>query len=291
MRKRRVARRRPGMARRRMNRGVGRARVKRTSDYAKCVEIQETPLVAVNNVAGDSVGALVNFTLADFQRPQEIAHAYKYYRAAKCEITWIPYYNIAQTGGAVNTRMPQLYYSVDRVSNRWIAPTENECLERGISPKLFNRKYKLTFKPNLVQGVSLETSQPGDGGGNPLGMEAVSYQNAVALFDKWLPTQQSFGYGANGPLVPPAQVGQVIAPLGTNPYALRYHGAIFCVAIEGLGASPTTVGDIQVKITWEFKGPRALKMNTPVAEPNPVVSTSSQGPTSAVPNTQPTTYP
>lgn len=291
IRRRRVMRkRRAGPKRAMRKRGVGRARVKRQSDYATCVEIQETAMVAVNDRNNESVGAVVNFCLQDYQRPQEIAHAYKYYRAAKCEITWIPYYNIAQTGGAANTRMPQLYYSVDRLSNRWIAPTETECLERGMSPKVFNKKFKLSFKPNLVQGVSLETRQPSDATGVPQGIDLLGYQNGIALFDKWLPTQQSFGYQVqNGQ---PQQVNQVLAPLGVNPYALRYHGAIFCPAIEGLGANTSaTVGDIQVKITWEFKGPRALATNAPLPEPNPFVTTSSQGNPGAVPNTQPTTYP
>lgn len=289
VRRRRVVRRRPGMGLKRKGarKGVGRAAMKRSSDYAKCVEIQETPLMAINDAGGNSTGAVVNFCLADFQRPQEVAHAYKYYRAAKCEITWIPYYNIAQTGGANATRMPQLYYSVDRLSNRWIAPTENECLERGISPKLFNKKYKLSFKPNLLQELQLETNQPGDGGGIGLGIDVAGFLNATALFNKWLPTQQSYGYGPHLP----AQIGTVLAPTGVNPYAVRYHGAIFCPAIEGLiPGQQLQVGDIQVKITWEFKGPRALKTNNPIPEPNPVVATSSQT-AGVIPNTQPTTYP
>lgn len=267
---------------------VGRAGIKRSSDYAKCVEIQETKLVAINDVAGESVGAVMNFCLADFQRPQEIAHAYKYYRAAKCEITFIPYFNIAQTNGGGATQLPQLYMSVDRLSNRWIAPTETEMLERGVSPKIFNKKRRLTFKPNLLQEISLETRQPSDGVGVPQGIDLAGFQNATAVFDKWLPTQQSYGYN----VTTQPQVNQVLAPQGVNPYALRYHGAAYCAAIEGLGAGvPSTVGDIQLKITWEFKGPRALRTSAPQPEPNPYVVTSSQGNPGAVPNTQPTTYP
>ena len=278
-----------GPKRRKMRKGVGRAGAKRTSDYAKCVEIQETPLVATADAGGNAVGALMNFCLEDYQRPQEIAHAYKYYRASKVEITFIPYYNMSQTGGGVATRLPQLYMSVDRLSNRWIAPTENECLERGITPKVFNRMRKLTFKPNLLQEISLETRQPADGGGVALGVDLAGFLNSTALFDKWLPTQQSYGYT----VAPPTnQVNQVLAPGGVNPYALRYHGAIFCASIEGL-APETTVqcGDIQLKVTWEFKGPRSLLSNRPQPEPNPYVGTSSQGGPGAIPNTQPTTYP
>jgi len=288
MRRRRVARKRRAGPKR-MRKAVGRAGAKRTSDYAKCVEIQETTLVATADAGGQAVGAVMNFCLADFQRPQEIAHAYKYYRATKCEITFIPYFNMAQTTGVAGTRLPQLYMTVDRLSNRWIAPNENEMLERGVSPRLFTKKMKLAFKPNLVQGVSLEARQPADGSGTPQGFDLLGYQNGIALFDKWLPTQQSQGYNA---LNPGAQTGQELVPMGVNPYALRYHGAAYVPAIEGLApAQPYECGDIQLKITWEFKGPRALLTNRPQPEPNPYVVTSSQGNPGATPNTQPTTYP
>lgn len=293
VRRRRVVRRRPGMAmkRRGARKALGRARVKRTSDYAKVVEIQETPFVAINNAGGESVGAAMNFCLADFQRPQEVAHAYKYYRAAKVEITFIPYFNIAQTGGAGATQLPQLYMTVDRLSNRWIAPTETELLSRGVSPKIFNRKRTLTFKPSLLQGVSLEASQNNT---EPAltGITALGYQNAVALFDKWLPTQQSMGYSSVQAFGAPTIGQNTLVPLGVNPYALRYHGAAYVCAIEGLAPGvPTTIGDIQVKVTWEFKGPRALVTNPPQVDPNPVAVTSSQGSAYATPNTQPTQYP
>lgn len=291
VRRRRVVRRRPLMKKRMgKKKAVGRSNIKRTSDYAKCVEIQETPLVAINAADGESVGAVMNFCLADFQRPQEIAHAYKYYRAAKVEITFVPYFNIAQTSGAAGTRLPQLYMTVDRLSNRWIAPTETELLSRGVSPRIFTKKHKLVFKPNLLQGVSLEASQ-NNSGPALTGITALGYQNAVALFDKWLPTQQSMGYSSvQAPLVP--TMGEnTLTPLGVNPYALRYHGASYVPAIEGLGTEPTTIGDIQLKVTWEFKGPRALKTNLPQVDPNPYAATSSQGAAYATPNTQPTTYP
>lgn len=279
-----------GAKRRMMRKRVGRSGA-RTQDYAKVVEIQETKIVAVNNAAGESLGGVINFCLQDFQRPQEVAHAYKYYRASKVEISFIPYFNIAQTNGTGATQLPQLYYSVDRVSNRWIPPTETECLERGISPKLFNKKRMLKFKPNLLQDISLETSQPRDGTGALLGIQNAGFLNSLPVFNKWLPTQQGFGYNAN-PAAPPNQTNQVLAPNSVNPYALRYHGAIFCPAIEGLAPNTSLeVGDIQYKITWEFKGPRALATQLPGPEPNPYVGTSSQGGPHAVPNTQPTTYP
>lgn len=272
----------------RRRKAVGRASVKRTSDYAKLVETYESKLYAISDGAGNSTGEAISFCLQDYQRAQEVAHAYKYYRASKVELLFIPYFNIAQTGGGGATQLPQLYMSVDRLSNRFNQPDEKEMLERGITPRLFNKKQLLMFKPNLLQGISLETRQPADGQGTALGVDLVGYQNSIPIFNKWLPTQQSAGYNV---LPPNNQVNQVLAPLGVNPYALNYHGAIWCAAIEGQGAGTVTVGDVQVKVTWEFKGPRALKANPPNNEDNQYVITSSQGNPGNIPNTQSTEYP
>lgn len=290
MRKKTMLRRRAKPLKKRMykRKGIGRAVGKRTSDYAKLVETYESKLIASSDGQGESTGEAISFALQDYQRAQEVAHAYKYYRAAKVELTFVPYFNIAQTGGGGATQLPQLYMSVDRVSNRFNQPSESEMLERGITPRLFNKKMRLIFKPNLLQGISLETRQPSDGQGTALGIDLLGYQNSIPVFNKWLPTQQSAGYN----VAPPNnQINQVLAPLGVNPYALNYHGAIWCAAIEGQAAGTITVGDVQVKVTWEFKGPRALAANPPQLEDNPYVATSSQGNPGATPNTQPTTYP
>lgn len=286
-RKNRPGKKRMGLKRKMMRRRGARA--VKSVDYAKCVEVTETPMIANTINTGQSTGMNVEFCLQDYQRAQEIAHAYKYYRASKVEVIFIPYFNIAQTGGGGATQLPQLYYGIDRVGNRGIAVTEEECLERGMTPRLFNKKIKLTFKPNLLQGISLETRQPGDGQGTPLGIDLIGYQNSVPLFNKWLPTQQSYGYNITPGT---SQVNQVLAPLGVNPYALKYYGFLFNPAIEGQApGTQLPVGDYHVKITWEFKSPRALKTLAPTPELNPYVNTSSQGNPGAVPNTQPTTYP
>lgn len=278
-RKRQAGRRKPA-------RRVRKSGAKRTTDYAKLVEIQETTMAAVNDAGGNSIGGLINFALADFQRPQEVAHAYKFYRASKCEVTFIPYYNVSQTSGAPTSRLPQLYMSVDRLSNRWMAPSENEMLERGVSPRVFTKAMKLTWKPNLLQGISLETSQPADGTGAPLGINQIGYQNALPIFNKWIPTQQSYAYSTTPPN---AQTNAELVPMGQNPYALRYHGAVYVPSIEGLTPGvPQLVGDIQFKVTWEFKGPRTLRGSRPIAEPNSYLATDSW---LITPNTQPTTYP
>lgn len=289
VRRRRVMRKRPAL-RRRGRKSVGKAQMKRKSDYARLVETTETQIFAVNDVAGDSVGGVTTFALADFQRAQEVAHAYKYYRAAKVQMTFIPYYNISQVNapGAAGTRLPQLYFTVDRVANKLIAPTESELLERGVGPKLFNRKRVFTWKPNILQEVNFETNQPGDGGGNPLGINVLGALNSIAVFNKWLPTQQGYGYTA---VAGNAQVGQQIVPNGINPYSIQYYGAAWCTAMEQIAPGvPQAVGDLQVKITWEFKDPRALKTNAPTVPPNPYAATSMTTP-GVIANTQPTSYP
>lgn len=267
--RRRIVRRRPV---------VGRI-VRRKTDYARVVEAAELPIVT------DATGNFsLNYTttLNDFQRAQEVAHAYKYYRCAKVELIFVPYATFAQTNGLAAARMPQLYFTLDRVTNMWIAPTEAEMLERGVSPKLFKRTYKFMYKPSLLQNVQMEVNQPADGGGNPLGVNAISAVNSVPLFNKWLPTQQSYGYP------PPTQIGNTVTQPAVNPYSLKYYGAIAVINIEGGNAQQ--IGDLMTKVTWEFKSPRALKTNDPGVEPNISVATSSQV-AGVVPNTQPTNYP
>lgn len=278
LRKRRVMRRKP----------LGKSMMKRKSDYARLVETTETQLFAINTAQGDSVGAVNTFALADFQRAQEVAHAFKYYRAAKVQMTFIPYFNIAQTNGAAGTRLPQLYATVDRVANKLIAPTESEMLSRGVSPKVFNRKRYLSWKPNILQEVNFETNQPAEGGGSPLGINVLGALNSVAVFNKWLPTQQGYGYTAQAGN---AQIGQQIVPNGINPYSIQYYGAAFVAALENIQPGvEQVVGDVQVKITWEFKEPRALLTQRPTVPPNPYAGTSMTTP-GVVANTQPTTYP
>lgn len=287
---RRRSTRRPAKGRRparRMMRRKGARVARRKEDYARLVETQETQIYAINDLTADSVGGVLSWALADYQRAQEVAHAYKYYRCAKAEVTFLPYFNIAQTGGGAATRLAQMYYTVDRVANKLIAPTESEMLERGVSPKLFNKKLKFSWKPNILQEVNFETNQPGDGGGNPLGINVLGALNSIPIFNKWLPTQQGFGY-----TTAPGndQIGQQLVPNGINPYSIQYYGAAYVPSIEGMGTTAIYCGDLQLKVTWEFKGPRALKTNPPTRPPNPHAATSMTTP-GVVANTQPTSYP
>lgn len=256
---------------------------RRKTDMAVVVEAQETPILT------DATGTYtLNFTtqLSDFQRAQEVAHAYKWYRCAKVELIFVPYATFAQTNGVAAARMPQLYYTLDRVANMWIAPTEAEMLERGISPKLFKKTMKFVYKPNLLQHVQLETNQPQDGGGNPLGINAINAINSIPLFNKWLPTQQSAAY--TGQIGGNLQLGQKVVQPASNPYALKYYGSVVVIDIEG--GNNQQIGDLMTKVTWEFMGPRALSTNTPGNEPYYSAVTSTQNP-GVVANTQPTNYP
>lgn len=267
----------------RMRQAARRKTAPRKEDYARVVEANESSIVT------DGTGnyALTYTTqLSEFQRAQEVAHAYKYYRCAKIELIFVPYANFASTNGVAAGRLPQMYFTVDRVANVNIPPTEQEMQERGISPRLFRATMKHSWRPNLLQHVQLETNQPAEGGGLPLGINVINAVNSVPLFNKWLPTQQSFGFIA----VPPnAQTGLEVTQPSSNPYALKYYGATCCINVEGGGAQ-LAVGDIIQKVTWEFKGPRALKTNAPAQEIYSSPSTSMAN-TGVIANTQPTTYP
>lgn len=279
-----IRRTRPRRQKRKTTKRVTKRKPRMTSrkqDYARLVESAELPIVT--NAAGIFT---LNYTttLNDFQRAQEVAHAYKYYRCAKVELEFVPYATFAQTNGLAAARMPQLYFTLDRVNNMWIAPSEAEMLERGVSPRLFKSLCKYMYRPNLLQQVQLETEQPADGGGNPLGITRLSAVNSIPVFNKWLPTQQSWGFTA----APNAMIGQQVSQNAVNPYALKYYGAVAVIDIEG--GNNQQIGDLMTKVTWEFKGPRALKTNGPTAEPIVSPATSTQIP-GVVPNTQPTSYP
>lgn len=261
--------------------GIGRATMKRKSDYARVVEANETPIVT----DGAGLYSLQYTTqLSEFQRAQEVAHAYKYYRCAKVELEFVPYANFATTAGVANARLPQIYFTVDRVANVRIAADEAEMQERGISPKLWRSTMKYTWRPNLLQHVQIETSQPTDGTGKGLGIDALNAVNSVPLFNKWLPTQQSYGWTPQ-----PGQINAQVAQASSNPYALKYYGACAVIDVEG-ATQVLAVGDLIQKVTWEFKGPRALKTNAPIVEQYTSSATSMINP-GVIANEQPTNYP
>lgn len=281
MRKIRAKRKAPGKRRGKRAAVRRRGMVSRQTDRAVVVEGAEDQLVLNNNGT-----YAFNYTtsLSEFQRAQEVAHAYKYYRCAKIELQFVPYANITAVGGAANLRIPQMYFTVDRVANQWMTPSESEMIERGISPKMFKRKLVYSWKPSLLQNVQLEAGQPADGGGNPLGITNLGAVNSTPVFNKWLPTQQSWGYT----IAPNAQIGQTMVQPSINPYALRYYGA--CFVIDQENGATQAIGDLISKVTWEFKGPRALRTANPDAQVVVSPATSSQIP-GVLPNTQPTNYP
>lgn len=279
-RRKRVVRRRNIRRRNPITRGVPARKV----DYARVVEAQESPILT-----GATGVYTLNFTtqLSDFNRAQEVAHAYKYYRCSKVELIFVPYATQALTNGVAAQRMPQMYFTIDRVNNMWQLATETEMLERGVSPKLFKGTKKFVFKPNLLQHVQMETNQPADGGGQPLGINVINAVNSIPLFNKWLPTQQSAGFKPG--VTPLNQVGQQVTQAAGNPYALKYYGAVCVIDIEG--GNNQQIGDLMTKVTWEFKEPRVIKAEgASQIEPYYSAGTSIMNP-GVNPNTQPSVYP
>jgi len=263
--------------------------MRRKQDYATVVEASESPIIT------DATGNFsLNFAheLASFNRGREVAHAYKYYRCSKVELIFVPYATFAVTNGGVAGRMPQLYFTKDRVNNMWQAATEEEMLERGVTPKLFKQKYRFAYKPNLLQHVQLETNQPAEGGGQPLGITAINAVNSIPIFDKWLPTQQSAGWKQGGSPPGTMQIDRQVTQNAVNPWALKYYGAVAVINIEG--GNNQQIGDLVTKVTWEFKGPRAIKAGNSIApttlEQNPYAAESAVN-AAVLPNTQPSVYP
>lgn len=235
-----------------------------------------------------NAGQFFEYTLNDCERGQEVAHAYKYYRLKQVIVKFIPYANINSVGvGAAGNRIPQLYVTVDRVSNMLIAPDETEMLERGVKPHQFTKAKTIAFKPNLCQIIQLEMNQPADGGGHPLGINTVSAQSSYPIFDKWLPTQQSESYGQVGA---EPQTGITELPYASNPYCVKYKGLTMLCSQQD-AAPEAVLGEIQTTCVWEFKGARHIKGNRPGELPViDNIPTSSINPAVNI-NTQPSSYP
>lgn len=252
-----------------------------SGNYATLIETNQFDLSA-------NIGQNYNFTLNDYQRAQEVAHSYKYYRLSKLIVKFIPYANVNSVGaGGVGNRIPQLYATVDRVSNMLTNPDENEMLERGVKSYQFTKSRTIVFKPNLLQIINLEMNQPADGGGRPLGINTISAQNSTPIFNKWLPTQQSESYGQVG--VEP-QIGITELPMASNPYCLKYYGLTYLLSQQDAPVG-TTLGEVHISACWEFKGARGLKGNRPGGLPLiDNQATSSINPAVQI-NTQPTSYP
>lgn len=283
----RVARRRPARKPRRVLRkkrmGLKKTMPRAsTTNYATVTEGFEQQLTL------DATGQYsFNFTtsLSAFSRATEVAHSYKYYRCKSIELTFVPYANISSVGGPLAARLPQLYFQIDRVANQYIAPSEAEMIERGVTPRLFKKKMVFKWKPNLLQNVQMETNQPTDGGGQPLGIDVINAINSVPLFNKWLPTQQSYGFS---PAPPRQQIANQVVQPSANPWALRYYGAAFVISQED-GNEAMAIGDLITRVIWEFKGPRAVKTVAPAPQ-STVAITESMTTNGRVANTQPSNY-
>lgn len=239
IRRRRVIRRRP--IRRGARKGMRRMRLSAMKDKARVVEVYES-----QDFAG-GVGGVQQFTLSQFDRALAVSKNYRYYRAKKVELEFVPFANVFPSGQA----FPELYYQQDYTS--WLAaqaPDQNAMLGRGVMPIKWTKAIKKSYTPAVLRFEQAYTKVYNNG--PEYYVNDVQPITATPVKNKWYMTQQAFnpsGQGGN-----PA-VTYKVGP-AADPTNLLFTGSAWFVntpvAIAG------NIGRIFTRVHWEFKEPLVL---------------------------------
>lgn len=241
LRRRRVVRRRPLRRMRRARTRVPRVpRMNAMKDKARVVEVYESQDFPGNQ------GNVQNFSLSDFDRALAVSKNYRYYRAAKVELEFIPFANLFPSG----TAFPELYYQQDYTA--FIvpqAPDQNAMLGRGVLPIKWTMPIKKTYVPAILRFEQAYTKVYNNG--PEYYVNDVQPINATPVKKKWYMTQQAFtGSGQGGNPAVQYNVGPA-----ADPTKLLYTGSAWYVntpvAIAG------NIGRVFVRVHWEFKEPFA----------------------------------
>lgn len=253
--RRRALRRRPN--RRAARKGMRRMRRNRPlnamKDIARVVEVYES----VDFPGGTA--AVQQFTLSQFDRALAVSKNYRYYRAKKIELEFIPFANVFPSGQA----FPELYYQQDYTA--WTlgqAPDQNAMLGRGVVPIKWTKPIKKSYTPAVLRFEQAYTKVYNNG--PEYYVNDVQPITATPVKNKWYMTQQAFnpsGQGGN-----PA-VTYKVGP-AADPTNLLYTGSAWYIntpiAIAG------NIGRVFVRVHWEFKEPfapdgqTATRINVPL---------------------------
>lgn len=253
LRRRRVMRRRPMRKMRRA--GKRTSRLTAMKDRARVVEVYETI-----DFPGQT-GGVQNFTLAQFDRALAVSKNYRYYRAKKVELEFIPFANVFPSGQA----FPELYYQQDYTA--WLAPQapdQNAMLGRGVLPIKWTKAIKKSYTPAVLRFEQAYTQVYNNG--PEYYVNDVQPITATPVKNRWYMTQQAYqpsGQGGNPSVV--YKVGPA-----ADPTKLLYTGSAWFVntpvAIAG------NIGRIFVRVHWEFKEPfapdgQSSRVDVPLPQP------------------------
>lgn len=228
---------------RRLRKGVRKLRVSKTlnamKDKARVVEVYSTAPLVGNN------GYVQQFSLSEFPRALAVAKNYRFYRATKVELEFIPYANLYPSGQA----FPELYYQTDHtafIANQ--APTLASMEGRGVLPIKFTAPIKRFYNPAVLRYEQMLVQTWKDA--NEYYVNNIQPLTATPVKNKWYMTETAFT-----PLVYTPNATETTEPIGASadPTKLLYTGSAFFlntpIAIQG------AIGRMVIRVHWEFKQP------------------------------------
>lgn len=179
-----TGRRRAARYRKRLARPMGR-RVVEFASAKQVIQLTDDPV--------NTILALDNVTLAQFDRLSAIARCYQYYRITKIEMKFKPYWDtFISTGGAGSTgSVPYLHWLVD--TGEVLLPTAgavgfNQIRDAGAKPIRFDEKtVTIGWRPRVPQVTLADSSA----------LPALSYAMATKL-SPWLPTNNAANQDPTG---------------------------------------------------------------------------------------------
>ena len=248
IRRRRVARRRPIRRRgmRRMRRRVGKT-LNAMKDRARVVEVIE-----YQDFAGNT-GAVQQFKLSEFARATAVAQNYRFYRATKIELEFIPFANIFAPGQA----FPELYYQQDYTA--FIgpqAPTDITMKGRGVIPIKWTKPIKRTYTPAVLRYEQMLVQTWKDAA--EYYVNNIQPLTATPVKNKWYMTETAYT-----PLAFTPNATVETNPLGAaaDPTNLVYTGSAFYINTPVAMAG--NIGRVFAKVHWEFKQPLVPDKTSP----------------------------
>lgn len=238
--------------RRVMRKRIIRKRIPRTmnalADRANVVEVfNEGNILGAAFFAGDT-----NFTLQNFPRALAVSKNYRYYRATKVEVEFIPFANVYAPGQA----FPEIYIQKDYTTTTagQLPGTAQNMLSRGVVPKKWTMIIKRWTTPAVLRYEDLQTV--GFHNGNDNMIQDVQPVSATPVKYKWYMTELAYNATQFGVQPVTTQVGP-----SANPTRLLYHG--FTFAVDSPIAQAGNIGKYIVRVHWEFKEPYVI----PEAQP------------------------
>lgn len=207
-------------------------------DRAKVVEVYESI-----DFPGQT-GGVQQFSLSEFPRALAVAQNYRYYRATRVELEFVPFANVYPSG----TAFPELYYQQDYTAFTLAqAPNQAQMVGRGVLPIKWTKPIKKSYNPAVLRFEQMYTKVWNAGA--EYYVNDVQPMTATPVKNKWYMTEKAYtpsGQGGN----PAVQYN--VGP-AADPTHLLYTGSAWFVntpvAIAG------NIGRVFVRVHWEFKQP------------------------------------